>query len=253
MLTLAALSKVADSGASNPFVCPLSCPALWNIAGFVPTPAPLADELLDWLDLEPGDRLVDPQAGSGAILDRARERGIDTLTTQAIEVAPKLREMLELKGYELIGSDCTDWHPAPEERPNKIAMNPPFENMQDADLIVAMYSRLAPGGILAAITSASPHFQSTHKAIAFRNWLDGEVESAVLDDAPPTVLYCEQNAPDAFKPRNIQTYTIVLRKPETTSKVIDINSRRKSAQPPQPASIAFKPSSHPVAAQLSLF
>ena len=45
---------------------------LQKIPGFVPTPSDLADELIDWLCLEDGDRVLDPAAGDGAILGQVR-------------------------------------------------------------------------------------------------------------------------------------------------------------------------------------
>lgn len=59
-------------------------------------------------------------------------------------------------------------------------MNPPFENLQDADHVRHAYDLLEKGGKLVAITSPSPFFNQNKKAKEFRDWFEsvgGTVEN----------------------------------------------------------------------------
>jgi len=175
-----------------------------KIPGFVPTPAPLADELLGWLELKEGDRLLEPAAGDGAILERVRLR-FPNLQLHCCEINSDLNRILRLAGFEPECRDYFDWEPNEDARPNKIAANPPFEGLEDADFVYRMYEHLAPGGRIATITSNSWTFSSRKKANEFREWMG----------AVPRVLLDKENDRDAFKPSgcNILTRLLVLQKP----------------------------------------
>lgn len=143
-----------------------------KIAGYFPTPAPVVDRMLDHAQIDPDMTILEPSAGSGAILD-----GIKALAPSAdltaCEVSPRLREILELKGYALAGHDFTDWQPdSPFDR---VLMNPPFENGQDMDHVRRAFDMLKPGGRLVAIMSPGYSFRSDKRAVAFRDWLAGLV------------------------------------------------------------------------------
>jgi hypothetical protein len=179
---------------------------LQKIPGFVPTPPELADELIDWLDLENDDILLDPAAGDGAILERA-ELSHPTFTGfKCCEINADLNRILELLGFNPKCRDYFEWEPSNDQRPNKIVANPPFEGMEDIDFVHKMYRDLAPGGLLATIMSASYSFSAKKKAKEFREWL-GTV---------PKVLCERENDRDAFKPSgcNILSRMLVLQKPE---------------------------------------
>ncbi|MGF1524200.1 MAG: hypothetical protein ACFBSF_17920 [Leptolyngbyaceae cyanobacterium] len=177
---------------------------LQKISGFVPTPPDLADELIDWLCLEDGDRLCDPAAGDGAILEQVRLRYPHLKQVQCCEVNADLSRILRLAGFELESRDYFEWNPTPEKRPTKIAANPPFEQLEEIDFLYKMWRDLAPGGRLATIMSNSYTFSSKRKAREFREWLT----------TVPVILE-QENDRNAFKPSgcNIATRMLVLQKP----------------------------------------
>jgi hypothetical protein len=221
-----------------------------RIPGYVPTPRPLGEELIGYLDIEPGDIVADPSGGSGALLEVIRDRHPDA-NLVTLEYNDELRELLELKGFEVLGKDCLEWKPTGDKRPKKIAVNPPFEGMADVDHVMTLFDDvLAPGGTLAAIMSAAPFFQSAIKAKRFRAWLEGSDEF----DNPPTCLYQKKNAPDAFKPSGtgVQTHIVVLKKPQATVKPQPVEE--PPAEPIRLLHIRRAPQPRPVAGQqLSLF
>jgi hypothetical protein len=177
-----------------------------KIPGFVPTPAPLADELLGWLDLQEGDRFCEPAAGDGAILERLRVLYPQVAQIQCCEINHTLSQILRLSGFEPVCRDYFDWEPRGGDRPTKIGANPPFEGMEDVDFVLKNWDDLARGGRMAVITSNSWSFNSQKKAKNFRTWLENV----------PQVLCNKENAPDAFKPSGytISTRLLVLQKPE---------------------------------------
>lgn len=141
--------------------------------GYFPTPKALADRLVELADLKRGQRILEPSAGSGALIDAA----IRTLTAQvdaapiiattirAIEVNPQLSEAMRMK-YEpraFILNECMDflqWGVDGDEYLyDRAIMNPPFENRADARHVLYAYSLLKPGGRLVSIMASSVKFR----------------------------------------------------------------------------------------------
>ncbi len=79
---------------------------------FFPTPESIADEMVETADIQPGMRVLEPSGGMGHIADRIRKTGAEP---DVIELAPARRELLQAKGYELVGSDFMEFT-APLER-----------------------------------------------------------------------------------------------------------------------------------------
>lgn len=55
---------------------------------------------------------------------------------------------------------------------DRILMNPPFERLQDVDHVKKAYDHLKEGGRVIAIMGESAFFNSTKKAVEFRDWLE---------------------------------------------------------------------------------
>ncbi|MCQ8781695.1 DNA methyltransferase family protein [Mangrovibrevibacter kandeliae] len=143
---------------------------LARIPGYFPTPAPIVADMLEAADMPAGPcRVLEPSAGSGAILD-----GIAAAYPQAhadaFECWLSLRDVLKLKGANLIGDDFTEPEPTPVY--DRVLMNPPFEKGQDMLHVRIAFSWLKPGGRLVAIMSTGPFFRSDAKARAFRDWFE---------------------------------------------------------------------------------
>ena len=137
-----------------------------KIPGYFPTPPSVIDLMLDHARIEAGHSVLEPSAGSGAIVDICPEPA----KVVCYEKNASLREILDLKGYRVEGSDFFDSDPV--RRFDRIVMNPPFEKQQDLDHVEVAYLRLKPGGRLVAIMSASVEFRDNGKTKAFRQLID---------------------------------------------------------------------------------
>lgn len=76
---------------------------------FFATPESTADEMVSTADVQPGMRVLEPSAGMGHIADRLRAAGVEP---DVIEMAQDRRELLEAKGYNLVGRDFLDFNDA---------------------------------------------------------------------------------------------------------------------------------------------
>ena len=142
-----------------------------NIPGFFPTPAGIVSQMIDAARLPRSDwiRILEPEAGSGAILDALRKAAPEAELV-AYERHASLAEILKRKGYTLAGSDFLEAKPGVKFE--RILMNPPFENGQDMEHVRHAFDFLYEGGTLVAIMSPGPFFRSDRKAAAFREWFE---------------------------------------------------------------------------------
>ncbi len=141
---------------------------------FFPTPKATAERMVRMADIAPGMKVLEPSAGNGNIAEAIKSAGV---SPDVVESSSSLREILEAKGFNLVGSDFMDYAEGGYDR---IVMNPPFSNGQDAEHIQHAYELLKPGGKIVAIAGEGIFFRSDAKAQGFRSWLDahnGESES----------------------------------------------------------------------------
>lgn len=75
---------------------------------FFPTPAHVADEMIETAGIKPGMSVLEPSAGMGHIADRIREAGVDP---DVVELSGDRRNLLEAKGYNLVGDDFMNIKP----------------------------------------------------------------------------------------------------------------------------------------------
>lgn len=139
---------------------------------FFPTPADQADEMVQSAGIEEGMTVLEPSAGMGHIADRIREAGHEP---DVVELSGDRRELLEAKGYNVVGSDFMDM--TTENTPDgkgydRIVMNPPFSDRRDMLHVQHAYGLLKPGGRLVAIMGEGVFFGSDKKAGEFREWLE---------------------------------------------------------------------------------
>ncbi len=171
-----------------------------KIDGFFPTPSPMANELVNLADIQPGDRVLEPSAGLGHIAEIIRTRYPDNPLTLIEQFWP-LAEALQKKGFDPVRGDFLEH----KGEYDKIVMNPPFERDQDIEHVQHAFSLLAPGGRLVAIMAGNKEGSNKKKA-AFRELID-------------EYGYIQENAPDAFKssfrPTAVRTVTVVLDKPSS--------------------------------------
>lgn len=142
-----------------------------NIPGFFPTPAAVVAQMLDHMHLPTSSAIVvlEPEAGSGAILDQVQELAPNAELV-AFERHSSLCDVLRLKGYAVTQSDFLEAAPSPLV--DLVLMNPPFENGQDVDHVRHAFHFLKPSGRLVAIMSTGPFFRQDKRSQAFRDWFD---------------------------------------------------------------------------------
>jgi hypothetical protein len=128
---------------------------------FYPTPLVVAQELVLMAKPQPGDLILEPEAGSGAILD-----AMPGLPVHVCEIQPKLREGLAKRpGVTVVGEDFLAYEPGPIY--NCIVANPPFSKGQDVRHANHMLDLLAPGGRMACIMAAGVDWRQDRLTLAF--------------------------------------------------------------------------------------
>ena len=132
---------------------------------FFPTPAGIAQQMIDAADIKEGMSVLEPSAGMGHIAEQIREAGVDP---DVVEFSADRRELLEAKGFNVVANDFME---ASGEY-DRIVMNPPFSDRRDAQHVQHAYTLLKPGGKLVAIMGEGVFFGQDRKAKEFREWLD---------------------------------------------------------------------------------
>jgi protein-L-isoaspartate O-methyltransferase len=143
-----------------------------------PTPIELASRMVELAGIEPGDRVLEPSAGTGNILrasvaaEVSRQKG-RALHVVAVEINQTLADALPTH----LASDviCEDFLKIAKERPvcpdtedgfERVIMNPPFAKGQDVAHIRHALTFLLPGGRLVAICANGPRQQEELKPLA---------------------------------------------------------------------------------------
>lgn len=134
---------------------------------FFPTPEGIAEELVDLAGIEEGMTVLEPSAGMGHLAEKIRDYG--GVQPDVVEYSSSRRELLEMKGFNVIGNDFLE---SSDKQYDRIIMNPPFSQRRDAEHVKHAYESLKPGGRLVAIMGEGVFFGKDKKATAFREWLD---------------------------------------------------------------------------------
>lgn len=134
-----------------------------KIPGFFPTPKEVVKRMIELAQIECGDTVLEPSAGNGNIAEEIY-CGCDV-----IEVNHSLREILTLKGFNLVADDFLEYN---TKKYDVILMNPPFERFQDIEHVNHAYDLLNSGGRLVAIMCESTFFRSEAIAEKFRSFLN---------------------------------------------------------------------------------
>lgn len=129
-----------------------------------PTPADLAARMVQEANLWPSDRILEPSAGTGAILD-AMKPGAHVLAVEINHgLAEALRQRPGLKEFRQ--GDFLEVTPEEIGLFDKVLMNPPFENAADIKHIRHALAFLKPGGRLVAICANGPRQQDQLRPLA---------------------------------------------------------------------------------------
>jgi protein-L-isoaspartate O-methyltransferase len=189
-----------------------------EIAGYYPTPPELVARLIDAADIDAGDAVLEPSAGSGTLADAASAAGGEV---DAIEINSQLRDYLRSLGYPIVATNILDF--APGAIYDVVVMNPPFERGQDIDHVRHAARLVKPGGRLVALVSSGAVQRSDRKAQDFRAWL--ESQGATIEILPPTT----------FGRATVSTALIVLepqgeQAPQNDAQIAEVARARAAAE-----------------------
>jgi phospholipid N-methyltransferase len=133
-----------------------------------PTPQDIAQRVVELADIQPGMTVLEPSAGTGALLDAIGTHAGVT----AVEINHTLAESLRLR-YPLHDVRGDDFLTLGDElgQFDRIVMNPPFDHGSDIGHIKHAFAKLAPGGRLVAICANGPRQQEELGEICSA-WID---------------------------------------------------------------------------------
>lgn len=155
--------------------------------GFFPTPAVLAATMATQARLKNGQRILEPSAGSGSLVDAI----LATLGTPRIdttirvlefnvELAQKLADKYADQPTVFVNpADFIAWRlDCDMYAYDRVIMNPPFENRADARHVLHAYSLLKPCGRLVSIMASAVRFRRESEYQAVRDLIEevGSIE-----------------------------------------------------------------------------
>lgn len=138
-----------------------------------PTPHDIAEKMVEYADIEPGDRVLEPSAGTGNIISNMgavwHENG-GSLT--AVEINGSLCDNLRVE-YPLTKVENADFLSCNGDLGtfDRIVMNPPFVNGSDIKHINHALTFLKPGGRLVALCANGPRQRDAFMNLA-EHWED---------------------------------------------------------------------------------
>lgn len=166
--------------------------------GFFQTPESIAQELANRLNIRQGERVLEPSAGLGRIVDQLRKH---TDQLFCVEIDPKNVAALRAKGYAAHQADFLSMDISVPF--DAIAMNPPFAKQADIDHVMHALKFLKPGGRLAAVMAAGVKFRTNRKSVHFRQIV--EAYDGVINDLPSETFKAEGTG--------VSTVVVYLTKP----------------------------------------
>jgi predicted RNA methylase len=140
------------------------------------TPKELAERVIEAADIQPGQRVLEPSAGTGALLSAALPWNGAGFTgspaageTVAVEINQRLADVLRSE-YPTTDVRCADFLHCNGDlgKFDRVVMNPPFADKADIEHVTHALKFLKAGGKLVAIMSAGVTFREDRKASDFR-------------------------------------------------------------------------------------
>lgn len=117
------------------------------------TPPGVAARMVEFLDPSPGERILEPSAGTGNLVAALLETGHEPWNVVAVELALSLADALRgrLDGVKVHPANFLDWAGGTLERFDGVLMNPPFSKRRAPKHVDAALSLLKDGGRLVAL------------------------------------------------------------------------------------------------------
>jgi protein-L-isoaspartate O-methyltransferase len=140
-----------------------------SVPQLFPTPADLAARVVELADIQPGQTILEPSAGTASLIRAIKEADCGA-KVYAVEINPTLAEAIRPQVVDL---RCADFLTLNGELGtfDRIIMNPPFANAKDIEHIEHALTKLNPGGRLVAICANGPRQRERLQPIA-DEWID---------------------------------------------------------------------------------
>lgn len=150
--------------------------------GFFPTPAAVADVVAELADLRSGHRVLEPSAGTGALVE-ASLRVCSTLRLSGVqfacvEIQPELAAKLNRFDCTVVAGDFLAQRAEAlgvRTSFDRVVMNPPFSRGQDVLHVTHAFEFLKPGGRLVSVMSAGVEFRRDKRYAEFRERFSPEL------------------------------------------------------------------------------
>lgn len=127
-----------------------------------PTPAALAARVVEAADIQPGHRVLEPSAGTGALL-----AAVPVADVVCVEISQSLADALRRIATDVHCADFLSLTPDNIGTFDRVIMNPPFTKQADIRHVIHAAKFLKPGGRLVAIMSAGVTFRTSELSREF--------------------------------------------------------------------------------------
>ena len=164
-----------------------------KIPSYFPTPQDICDRLVQLALLSDGMKILEPSAGKGDLANAIKEAV--KIKLDVCEINSDLRQILELKGFNVISSNCFNLTEAVYDR---IICNPPFGNALELEHIYHYYSLLKNNGRIVTIVPESVEFSTRKVYKLFRQWLE---DKCYLNQSLPDGAFLSSDRPTGVKTR----------------------------------------------------
>ncbi|KYC34938.1 hypothetical protein WA1_50405 [Scytonema hofmannii PCC 7110] len=132
---------------------------------YFPSPDPVVSLIVQLAEIKPGMKILEPSAGKGSICGKVLDL-YPEVKLDVVEIDTTLRELLHLKGFNLVGTDFLQYHP--KDPYSRIVMNPPFSDM--VSHVDHAYECLEARGRLVTVLPENVFTSSKYKQ--FKEWID---------------------------------------------------------------------------------
>lgn len=132
---------------------------------FFPTPDEVVKKVQSLIDVKENDLILEPSAGTGSLIPGFKKENII-----CVELNPILTNILKEKKYNVKNIPFEEFEP--EQKFDKIIMNPPFSKRLDAKHIKRAFEMLKDGGELVAIHSCGILLATDRASRDFRTLCD---------------------------------------------------------------------------------
>jgi len=131
-----------------------------------PTPISLADRIIDLAAIQPGQRVLEPSAGTGRLLDALADYDV---SVTAVEHSTSLANTLAQRypKMHVVNTDFLEFDD--EHKFDTVVMNPPFGGADDIKHITHALSLLRPGGRIVALCAGGPRQEAALRPLVTEN------------------------------------------------------------------------------------